>query len=76
MNLGLPAPHAAALLRLCEAGRDQRHLLAGFLRMTEMVGPQFTLLIAPEGDGGAIKLIKRVRSVWFHRDYACCNSGG
>jgi hypothetical protein len=21
-------------------------------------------------DGGAIKLIKRVRSVWFHRDYA------
>ena len=59
------------------------NLLAGFRWMTEMVGPQFTPpcgpLIAPDRgaiDGGAIKLIKRVRSVWFHRDYACCNSGG
>ena len=42
-----------------------------------MVGPQFTPpLQAPNRarirgaiDGGAINLIKRGRSIWFHRDY-------
>ena len=41
---------------------------------TQMVGPQFApcgpLTASALGaiDGGAIKLIKRVRSIWFHRD--------
>jgi hypothetical protein len=39
LNLGLPAPHAAALLRLCEAGRDQRQPTGGFR--------------VDDGDGGA-----------------------
>jgi len=42
----------------------------------ETVGPQFTPLQAPNRarirgaiDGGAIKLSKRVPSIWFHGDW-------
>ena len=55
------------------SGRPINSLLGWlFLRM---VGPQFTPLQAPNRarirgaiDGGAIKLIKRVRGIWFHRE--------
>ena len=57
--------------------------LAGFRWMTEMVGPQFTPLRAPNRarirgaiDGGAIKLIKRVGALVSSRQCTCCNSGG